>query len=397
MPVIVAVLACLLMPALLIILCQRIKILDKLGVVVLSFGLGIALSGFLDLTALFSGGDLTAAQISLTEISIALALPLLLFSINVKHSMRMAGDTMKSMVVAVVAVVIVTVAGAFLFKDALGENIWQIAGMSVGAYTGGGVNMAAIKTAIEADQNIFITMNTYDILLSAIYLIFVMTIAKSIFGLFLRPFSSSKEGQGEESENEMAHMADETGNSYKSLVKLKAFPQTLLSIVFSGVAVGLALGFSSLLPESVSSVATIVSITTFGLMGSFIPFIRKLTNSFQAGMYLILVFCFAMGSMTDVRMLAELNYDLFAYIGFILLGSMVIQAIICKMLKIDIDTFMITSSAAIMSVPFIPVIAGVLKNREIMLPGFAAAIIGYALGNYLGVLVAYSTRYLLGL
>jgi uncharacterized membrane protein len=49
-----------------------------------------------------------------------------------------------------------------------------------------------------------------------------------------------------------------------------------------------------------------------------------------------------------------------------------------------------------MSVPFIPVIAGALKNREILLPGFAAAIIGYAVGNYLGIIVANVSRGLVG-
>jgi len=47
-----------------------------------------------------------------------------------------------------------------------------------------------------------------------------------------------------------------------------------------------------------------------------------------------------------------------------------------------------------MSVPFIPVIAGALKNRELLLPGFAAAILGYAAGNYIGVFVANVSRWI---
>ncbi|WP_257283754.1 DUF819 family protein [Endozoicomonas sp. SESOKO1] len=192
-------------------------------------------------------------------------------------------------------------------------------------------------------------------------------------------------------------MADESANSYKVLASLKSLPQTSQSLLFSALVVGLALGLSSLFPKSMTSVVTIISITSLGLAVSFIPNIRKLANSFQLGMYLILVFCFTMGTMTDTSILTSLNLDLFAYIGFVLLGSLFVQAIACKLMKIDTDTFLITSSAAIMSVPFIPVIVGALKNREILLPGFAAAIIGYALGNYLGVMVAYGTRYVLGL
>ncbi|ELT93820.1 hypothetical protein CAPTEDRAFT_214959, partial [Capitella teleta] len=207
-------LAYLLVPALLIILCQKFKLLDKIGVVVLSFGLGIALSAGLDLPALFGREPLSAIQTNLSEISIALALPLLLFSIDVKHSLNMAGDTMKSMVVALLSVMVISAIGAFIFNDKL-QNIWQIAGMSVGAYTGGGPNIAAVKTAIDADQAIFITMTTYDILLSALYLMFVMTIAKPLFSLFLRPFQSEEVAGNSVNQDKFAHLADESANSYK--------------------------------------------------------------------------------------------------------------------------------------------------------------------------------------
>src|SRR5690554_8115100 len=79
--------------------------------------------------------------------------------------------------------------------------------------------------------------------------------------------------------------------------------------------------------------------------------------------------------MVDITVFTELKVTLFAYIGTILIGSLILQAILCRMFKIDVDTFLITASAAVMSVPFIPVIAGALKNRYVLVPGFAAAII----------------------
>ena len=100
--------------------------------------------------------------------------------------------------------------------------------------------------------------------------------------------------------------------------------------------------------------------------------------------------------MTDTGILTRLNMPLFGYISCILIGAMVLQALLCRWLKIDTDTFLITASAAIMSVPFIPVIAGALKNRAIIVPGFAAAILGYVLGNYLGIAVHWGLKSYLG-
>jgi len=385
-------------PILLIILCQRFSLLEKLGVVVLSFGCGIAIASSIDLSQIFSAETIKSVQGNVTEISIALALPLLVFSMNVKSAFSMAGDTLKGMMLALFSVIFVSIIGALVFNDDL-VSIWQIAGMSVGAYTGGGPNMAAIKTAIGGDESIFITMVSYDIIFSGLYLIFVMSIGQRLFGLFLRPYAHKTDELSEENSSHMSqmdHMADETAKGYNKLVERGKLAQTVLALLCSGLVVGLSLVIASLVPEDMKSTVTIVSITSLGLFCSFIPQIRKLANSFQLGMYLILVFCFTAGSMTDVQILMNLDYSLAAYISFVLIGSLMLQAILCKFSKIDTDTFLITSSAAILSVPFIPAISGALKNRDILLPGFAAAIIGYALGNYLGIIVAHISKWLVG-
>jgi uncharacterized membrane protein len=55
---------------------------------------------------------------------------------------------------------------------------------------------------------------------------------------------------------------------------------------------------------------------------------------------------------------------------------------------VDADTMMVTSTALICSPPFVPVIAGAIRNREVIVPGLTVGILGYAIGNYLGYLIA---------
>jgi uncharacterized membrane protein len=383
----------LIVPILLIFIAQRISIFDKVGVVVLTFLVGILIAMTLDAPTFFPVETLSSVQKNISEISIAIALPLLLFSINVKGALNMAGDTLKGMGLALLSVMIISIVGALLFSDQV-NKVWQVAGMSVGAYTGGGPNMGAIKAAIDGDDSIFLTMVTYDLIFSAMYLIFVMTVAQKIFGFVLRPYQS-KNIDVEVDYGGMEHLADESANAYKRLIQPKLITQTLLVLLCSAVVVALSVGVAGIMPESVASVMTIILITTLGLIASHIPAIRQLANSFQLGMYFILVFCFTTGTMIDTNIFTNIDTGLVSYISFILVGSLLLQAALCKIFDIDTDTFLITSSAAIMSVPFIPVIAGALKNRDILLPGFAVAIIGYAVGNYLGILVANVTRYLL--
>ena len=50
---------------------------------------------------------------------------------------------------------------------------------------------------------------------------------------------------------------------------------------------------------------------------------------------------------------------------------------------------MVTSAALICSPPFVPMIAGAIHNREVIVSGLTVGIVGYAIGNYLGVAIAY--------
>lgn len=375
----------LIVPAILIMLCQKLPVLEKLGVVVVAFIFGIAIAA----TGLIPSTDaVKGLQSNVSGISVAVALSLLLFSIDVWAALKLSGTTLKSMMFAVLSVVVMATVAAIIFAPHL-PFMWQIAGMSTGAYIGGGPNMAAIKVAIDADQNVFTDMLTYDILLSALYVLFVITVAKPIFSKFLPAYQEPKALQ---EHHGFDHLSDDSSQAYRVLTKAALLPRTFLSLIIAVLIVGLSVGVSKLFAGAMAQAVIIITITTLGLLASFIPFVRRLPNSYPLGMYLILIFCFASGTMVDTGVFSEIKWALFGYIATIMIGSMMLQSILCRIFKIDVDTFLISSSASIMSVPFIPVIAGALKNRYVLVPGFAAAIIGYILGNYLGVMVAFAIR-----
>ena len=80
------------------------------------------------------------------------------------------------------------------------------------------------------------------------------------------------------------------------------------------------------------------------------------------------------------------------YVTLAVFGSLFIQAVLSKIFKVDTDTMMITSTAFICSPPFVPVVAAALKNREVIVSGLTVGILGYAVGNYLGITIAYLLR-----
>ncbi|GHB29966.1 hypothetical protein GCM10007094_17940 [Pseudovibrio japonicus] len=368
--------------------------MDRVGVVVLAFGLGFLIAIFGGYFEVIDFEALRPMQTSISEVSVALALPMIVFSTSLRKALKDAKGALFAMFLAMGSVALISFLASFVFADQVAQ-IWQVSGMAVGAYTGGGVNLGAVKTAIGGDESIFLTMITYDIVFSALFMMVVLAFGQKAAGLVLRTYVFKEAGEVE-AKSEMDHLANESAHGYSVLTERESIVGSLIVFLSAAVCVGASVALASLAPESMSSVVTIILITTFGILGSFLPFLHNTRSSFHLGMYLILIFCLTSATMLDTAIFTNMDWWLGAYFISILAGSMMLLAALCRLFDVDRDTYLIASGASIMSVPFIPVIAGALKNREILIPGIAIAIIGYAVGNYLGILVATLTQTYVG-
>ncbi len=369
-------------PIIIIYLESKYSVVKKIGAVLICYGIGLIIgnSGVLPEGAL-------KYQNLLTTITVPLALPLILFSMDIKRWFKLAGSALASLFIGIFSVVVMLLVGYWIYKGKI-PDIWKVAGMLTGIYTGGTPNMAAIKTALNVDNGLYIMTHTYEVALGAIYLLFILSVGQKVFLLFLPPFKKSEVNIQEEKN---MNIEDEF-ESYKGFFEKKTFLPLLASFGLSILILGVSFLLGKLLPEDYSTAATILFITTFGILSSLIPKIKAINKTFQLGMYIILIFCIAVSSMADLKQLANISFSLFYYVGLAMFGSHLLHALIAKFFKIDADTVIISGIALICSPPFVPVVAGALKNREVILTGLTVGIVGYALGNYLGIFIAYALK-----
>lgn len=365
-------------PVIVIHLEKKYHLVKKIGSVLICYALGLIIGNMGILPA-----GVEKYQNLLTNLTIPIAIPLILFSLDVRGWLKTAGSAFLSLAIGIFTVIVMIVIGFFLFVDDIDE-IWKVAGMLVGIYTGGTPNMAAMKTALNVDQELYLMTHTYEVFLGAIYLVFILSIGQRVFLTFLPAFKKSKPGTSVTDE-ELGDKYD----SYDGIFKKKIFLPILGAFVLSLAILGASFGLSRLFPAEFETAAIILLITSFGIAFSFVPKVNQIKKTFQAGMYIILIFCLVVASMADISQLANISVSLFWYVGIAMFGSHILHAFIAKIFKIDADTVIISGCALICSPPFVPVIAGALKNRDIILTGLTVGIAGYAIGNYLGVLMAY--------
>ena len=68
--------------------------------------------------------------------------------------------------------------------------------------------------------------------------------------------------------------------------------------------------------------------------------------------------------------------------------SLTLHAVMCRVMKVDADSMVISSVAFINSPPFVPMVAAAMQNKRVLVTGLGAGIVGYAIGNHLGVIIA---------
>jgi len=366
-------------PALVIHYAGKFLLLRKAGNVIIVYIIGLIVGNL----GIISGDNLPLQE-NLSSVSILLALPLLLVGLNFSSWTKMARKSFISLVLGIFSVLIVVISGYFLFKRLIPET-WKITGLLVGVYTGGTPNLASIKEALNVDSNVYLMVHTSDLIFSGAYLLFLMTVGKVLFKKWL-PFGYHYMGKFGNRSSDF-YQAEDYSNffaKYNFVPSLGIFSVTVLIII-------IGVGVSFIIPEDYkdySTMTAILLITALGIAASFINVLRRSPKSYELGMYFILVFSLVVASMADLQKFSMEARPIFLYVSYTITLSLLLHLLLARLFKIDADTMIITSTALICSPPFVPVIAGALNNRSLIISGLTIGIVGYAIGNFLGIFTA---------
>ena len=386
--IILAAIYCL-APAGVLFLCKRSRWLDKIGPILLLYFLGaiIANIGIFPVTGTPEGDSLERFQNNFSSVMIPLAIPMILFSFVFRKSETR--DQLIAMITGLIAVVAAVAGGYPIFASHI-PDAPKVAGMYAACLTGGTVNMAAVSKMLDVDGQQYALLNTYDMIVSFTYLVFVLAFGIRIARAFL-PVKTLNPDSGKDDKAFSEIEEEKRKNPFEGLFSMRGAVELLkllgVTVVIVGVSAAFSLGLSRLMPGTFM-MFFILAITTFSIAVSFIRPVHRIKYSYEVGMYLIYIFSIVVASMANVRSMDFTGaFHIIGFLFFIETVSLTLQVLSARLFKVDADTAVIASVTYINSPPFVPMIAASMKNRRVLAPGLAIGIVGYAVGNYLGVLI----------
>lgn len=368
-----------LIPAGVLRLCRKVSILGKIGPVLILYLIGMIIGN-----CGLMPEQMPAVQEILSNAMVPLAIPLMLFGCTFRRSATRS--QLMALVTGIIAVSVSVIGGFLIFGDKIPDGA-KVGGMLTGVYSGGTINLAALKTMLGVADETYIIINSYDILVSFLYLTFLLTIGIKLFRYLLPNHIGKMSKADEKSIREEIRKNEE--DPYKGLWSRKGMLQagslmgmTLLICAVSG-------GIALLLPDGMFMTVFILMLTTLGIACSFIRKVRETKYSYDIGMYFIYIFCIVVASMADLSKLDfTTGLPILGYLLTAVFGSLAIQALLARLFRIDADTMVITSVTLINSPPFVPMMAAAMKNKDVLIPGLTIGVVGYAIGNYLGFLMS---------
>lgn len=368
-------------PAGILFICRKTKAFNKIGPVLTLYLLGVLVANIgIFPTEAVAHDKLMKFQNSISEVLVPLALPMMLFGCNFKRFSL--GKSMGAFALGILSVVAFVLVGYFVFQNQLGNEGAIMGATLTGQYLGGAANLAAIKQMLGLSTENFVILSTCNLIVSFFYLMFLMgggvKLARIIVG-----------GRGNKEQNVNLEEYTED-NPYRDFGKKESLIQLGKVLFASVIVMGISVYIGTLCGggSGISMIALILSITTLSLLLTSWKEVRSWDKSYDAGMYLIYVFCLVMATMAD---LSTINWSQSLYIlifqAVIIFGSLALIVLLAKLFRIDADTAVITSNTLINSPICVPMIAATMRNKDVIVTGITNGLAGYAVGNYIGFLM----------
>lgn len=338
-----------------------------------------------------------------TSVSIAW----LLLSVDLRDLAKAGPRMTAAFGVAVAGTILGAFVAALIYGSRFGDDTWRIAGALTGTYSGGSVNFVSVGRELGLTGALFAGLNAADAVVTALWLGATLMLpiwlgrfyapVPAAASVAVSPFAEGDPALGKDRREPgpPAPGQDTTSPATERHRHHPYFAREGLSALAIGnlVAAGLILVFAAeWLGEVVPRVPSIVWLTALALALGHSPIFRDARGAMQLGSVGLHFFFVLIGILSRASEIAAVGVEVFFFTLIVVAVHGVVVFGGGKLLRLDIGTVSVASQAAVGGPSSALAVAISREWRHLVLPGVVVGLFGYAVGNFLGLGVAYVLR-----
>ena len=324
---------------------------------------------------------------------VPLGIPLLLYNANIKKIWRESGKMLIMFLLSSIGTLLGVFVSFILLKNHI-PDLYKMAAMMTGSYIGGGVNFAAMAQSFGTGSEWVSALVVADNLLMALYFFVLLAIPSIGFfrRKFIHPYIDEVEGRIDTKEGE--NLAKQYWGRKEISLRDIAFG-VALSFVIVWISTEISNFLGSVIPTG-NFILDLLNgflgnkyllITTFTvLLATFAPnFMSNIHGAQEIGTFLIYIFLVVIGVPASIELIVTRAPLLLLFTGIIVAINMIISLILGKIFKFSIEEILVASNANIGGPTTAAAMAIAKGWNKLIGPSILAGILGYVIGNYLGI------------
>lgn len=322
---------------------------------------------------------------------VPLAIPLLLYSCNIKKIWKESGRILVIFLISSVGTMIGAAIGFITLHNQV-PDLEKVGAMMSGSYIGGGVNFVAMADSFSAPGELVSAAVVADNLLMALY--FFVLIAMPSITFFRKHFSHPHVLEVE---------AQDKGNG---TIQASYWQRKEISLKDIAFAIGSAFTIVAISSELAKFLGNVIPtgnfamnllnglfgnkyliITTLTMLGAtYLPnFFGEIKGTQEIGTFLIYIFFVVIGVPASISLILQKSPLLLVYCLIMVFFNMLITFIFAKLLKFNLEEAILASNANIGG-PTTAAAMAISKGwNKLIAPIMLVGTLGYIIGNYFGI------------
>ncbi len=315
---------------------------------------------------------------------IPLAIPLLLFNVNIKRMIRESGGLLKAFLLGTVGICLGVMVACWVFP--LGPEKYKLAAVFSATYIGGAVNFMAVADVLNFLKSpLFPTAIAIDNVLTNFVIMFLFFLPGWKWMRKIVPARSRKE------EFEPLPLPNHDGpkhvkSDYSMLLMEQITLCLLITTAIGAVSTWVAPHLESWLHTDINLDILLITIFIVIISNIFPKQMAKLEAvAFQLGFFMIFVFLAVVGAASDVRVMLASSPLLLGFVVVTLLIHLLVMLVGGRIFKISLEELAIASSANIGGTATSAPMATTFGMKKAITPAIIIGMLGNVIGTFIGI------------